>query len=467
MYTYQDFQKAVSRGETIKFIQETITKYRNSAEYIVACTADEYDAQRNVTINETVKSLYRIGSNIDSRTGRQAMGVSQQTDTIASNHHIASNFYHRLNTERCAYSLGNGVSFDGDDGSIKEGLGIKFDTVLYDLAYDALKHGVAYGFWNVDRLHVFPMTEFAPLLDEADGSLKAGIRFWSLDWLRKPVYAVLYEIDGYTKYKTRDGFNGLILEETEQKRAYRQTVSHTEAGGDEVIGEYNYSALPIVPLYGNKYHQSTLVGMRAAIDSYDLIQSGFANDLADCAQIYWLIGNANGMSDNEVQHFMDRLRLSHVALADTDNSSVTPYTQEPPYNAREAYLSRIADSIYRDFGVLNPQNVAAGNITATQIKAAYQDQDIEADAFEYQIIETIQQILRLKGIEGTPLFKRNRVANELEQVQMIISAANYLDDETVLKNLPFVTVDEIEGIMANRFARERENSEEDTGSNEE
>ena len=453
MYTYQDFQKAVNRGETIKFIQDAINEHRNSAAYIIACDADEYDAQRNVTINETVKSLYNISSRVDEKTGRETMGVRQHTDKFASNHHIASNFFHRLNTERCAYSLGNGVTFDKDtNNSIKDSLGDKFDTTLYEIAYDGLKHGASYGFWNVDRLHKFPMTEFVALLDEADGSLKAGIRFWSLDWLRKPVYVVLYEIDGYTKYKTRDGFNGLILEEVEQKRAYRQTVVHTEANGDEVIGEFNYSALPIVPFYGNKYHQSTLVGMRAAIDSFDLIQSGFANDLADCAQIYWLIGNADGMSDNDVQHFMDRLKLSHVALADTENSSVTPYTQEPPFGAREAYLNRIAHSIYKDFGVLNPETVAAGNITATQIKAAYQDQDIEADSFEYQIIEFIQQILRLQGLEGTPLFKRSRVANEQEQVQMVMTAANYLDDETILKNLPFVTVDEIDNILTNKFA---------------
>ena len=452
MKTFQEFQKAVSNGDKIKFIQEAIADHRSSPEYKIACDADEYDAQRNVTINSTVKSLYNISRRYDEKTGRETMGVIETDDTIASNHHIASNFFHRLNTQRCTYSLGNGVTFD--ETGVKDKLGIKFDANLSDAAYKALKHGVSFGFWNVDRLHVFPMTEFVPLLDESDGSLKAGIRFWSLDWLKRPVYAVLYEEDGYTKYKTQDGFKGLVLAEMEKKRAYRQTVAHTEAGGDEVIAEGNYSSLPIVPLYGNKFHQSTLVGMRSAIDSYDLIQSGFANDLADCAEIYWLIGNANGMTDDDVQHFMDRLRLSHVAVADTDNSSVTPYTQEPPYNAREAYLSRIAKSIYRDFGAMNPEDVAAGNITATQIRAAYQAQDEEADAFEYQIIEFVQQILALQGIEATPLFDRNRVANEMEEVNMVVAEAEYLDDETILDLLPNVTPDMKKSILERKEAQD-------------
>lgn len=458
MLTFQDFQAAVERGDTLKFIRDAIQEHRNSDAYKIAVDADEYDAQRNVTINETVKRLYSISNTVDKETGVEQMGVSQHTDTTASNHHIASNFFHRLNTQRVTYSLGNGVTFDTD--GVKDKLGDKFDTDLSEIAYNSLKHGVSFGFWNVDRLHVFPLTEFVPLIDESDGSLRAGIRYWSIDWKRKPVYAVLYEEDGYTKYKSK-GKSGLTLEEMEPKRAYRQTVAHTEAGGDEVIGEENYSSLPIVPLYGNKQHQSTLVGMRAAIDSYDLIQSGFANDVTDCAQIYWLLGNALGMDDNDIQHFMDRLRFSHVAVVDTDNSTAEPYTQEPPYNAREAYLTRISNSIYRDYGAFNPEDVAAGNITATQIRAAYQAQDEEADAFEYQIIEFCQNILALQGLEGTPQFDRNRVANELEEVNMVVAEAEWLDDETILDLLPNITPDMKDAILERRDVQDAQRLQDD------
>ena len=446
--TFQDFQKAVQRGQTIEFIQKAIAEHRNSAAYKIAVDADEYDAQRNVTVNSVIKSLYDISSNIDKETGVERMGVRKKTDTTASNHHIASNFFHRLNTDRVSYSLGNGVTFDTD--GVKDKLGPKFDTDLFNAGKLALKHGVTFCFWNVDRMHVFPLTQFVPLLDESDGSLRAGIRFWSLDWNNKPVYAILYEEDGYTKYRTRDGMKGLVLGETDEKRAYIQQVAHTDAGGDEIIGEGNYSALPIVPLYANEFHQSTLVGMRASIDAYDLIQSGFANDVEDCAQIYWLLGNAMGMDDNDIQHFMDRLRFSHAAAFDSDNSTVTPYTQDVPYNSREAFLARIEQSIYRDFGAFNPADVTAGNVTATQIRAAYQEQDIEADAFEYQVIECVQQILALQGLEGTPQFSRNRIANQLEEVDMVVSEAAWLDDETVLDLLPNITPDMKELILARR-----------------
>ena len=438
LLTFQDFQTAVEKGKQLTFIRDAIENHRNSDQFKIAEIADEYDAQRNTTINDMVRKIYSL-------TGKA------MDDFTASNNRIASNFFRRLITQRCTYSLGNGLTYDVD--GIADKLGDKFDTDLFQIGYNALKHGVAFGFWNVDRLHNFPLTEFVPLFDEMDGTLRAGIRFWSLDWKQKPVYAVLYEEDGYTKYKSK-GKSGLAMEEMEPKRAYRQTIAHTEAGGDEIIGEENYGSLPIVPLWGNKAHQSALVGMRAAIDSFDLIQSGFANDMTDCAQVYWIIGNALGMEDADVQKFMDRLRLAHVAVADTDNSSVTPYTQEPPYNGREAYLNRIANSIYRDFGAFNPEDVAAGAITATQINAAYQPMDEEADAFEYQVIEFVQQILRLNGLDGTPQFKRNRIANQTEQVTNVIQEAPYLDDQTILELLPNITPDMIPEIMARRDAQD-------------
>ena len=51
---------------------------------------------------------------------------------------------------------------------------------------------------------------------------------------------------------------------------------------------------------------STLVGMRATIDAYDLTKSGFANDLEDCAQIYWSVENYGGMQDDDLRKFLDR-----------------------------------------------------------------------------------------------------------------------------------------------------------------
>ena len=203
-------------------------------------------------------------------------------------------------------------------------------------------------------------------------------------------------------------------------------------------------------MYGNKNKQSTLVGMKPNIDAYDLIHSGYANDLSECAQMYWIIDNAAGMDEEDIKRLRDRMLLQHILVADQQNSSITPYTHEVPFNSREACLERIKDSIYRDFGALDVNNLSGGNKTATEIRAAYQAMDEEADDFEYQANEFIQQILALIGIEDYPVFDRNRISNEKEETEMVMLAADYLDDRTLLEKLPFITVDELDGILARK-----------------
>ena len=451
MYTYQDFIKDTEHTGEAYAVKTAIERHVTSDLYKIAKIADLYDQQRNPTINDYVKTIFN------------SLGV-QVEDITAANNRISSNFFRRLNTQRCTYSLGNGISFsdhveDGKDDNgtptkidtTKEILGSKFDTDVKKVGYKGLIHGVSFGFWNVKRLHVFPVTEFAPLWDEDTGALRAGVRFWRISD-DKPMTAVLYREDGFITYKSGSGLNNMDFKtEDLRPKPYMVTISSTPADGDEIIGESNYGVLPIVPFWGSDLHQSTLVGMREKIDSFDLIRSGFANDLQDVSQIYWIIENCGGMNMNELMKLRDRMRITHfVEVGGTEEGvKITPYTQDVPFQARQQYLDSIRAGIYEDFGGLDVHTVAAG-ATNDHIDAAYQPLDENADDFEYQMIEFIQQILKLIGIEDTPIFKRNRISNQREQTEMVLLAAQYLDDETVLKKLPFITVDEVPEILAKK-----------------
>lgn len=441
MLTYQDFEKTgEDEAARASFIMAAIQRHKSTADYRIALDADRYDRQMNTTINEYVKAIFNL-------TGEKLV------DFTASNAKICSNFFHRLNTQRVMYSLGKGVSFidssESGEDTTKKRLGSHFDHDLQMAAYYALIHGVSFGFWNIDRMYVFPLTEFAPIWDEVDGTLKAGVRFWRLDPSR-PMQAVLYEADGYTRYVSQrdDAASDERLVIAEGKRPYIERVQYVPADGfEQVIGGDNYSDLPVVPLWGSRLHQSTLVGMRQAIDSYDLIRSGFANDLTDCSEIYWLVSNAGGMSDADLERFRDRLKLQHIATVDSDaGESVDAYTQEPPYQARKQYLDDIRAEIYESFGALDVHTVAAG-ATNDHIDAAYQPMDENASDFEYQISEFVQQVLSLMGIDDQPVFKRNRISNQSEQVSMVVQEAEWLDHETILRKLPNIDPAEVSAIL--------------------
>ncbi len=438
LLTYQDYE--ADSSSAAEFVKKAIGRYQASEMYKTACIADDYDKQKNTTISHVIREIYKI-------SGAKAV------DFTASNNRISSNFFRRLNTQRCTYSLGNGIEFSGKN--VKERFGEKFDTVMQGAGYDALIHGVSYLFVSGKRLYEFKATEFVPIVDEYTGELRAGIRFWKLA-PDKPLIAVFYEENGYTKFRES---KEKVFSEYEPKTSYIQKVQTTAAFGEEVIGESNYPTLPIVPLWGTRLHQSTLVGMREAIDAYDIVKSGFANDLSDCAEIYWIIENYGGMGDDDLRKFLDRMRINHIVEANTaDGGRVTPYTQNIPYEARQAFLADIRAGIYENFGGLDVHVIAAG-ATNDHIDAAYQPLDENADDFEAQVIECVQKIGGVLGINSedcVPLFKRNRISNQKEQVEMLVQEAQWLDEETIIGKLPNITVDEIPEILKRKAAEDAE-----------
>lgn len=435
MQTFQDYKEFT--GTQAEFIKKAISEYKADDLYKTACIADEYDRQENRTIKEYARYLY-------------TMDGAKVANFTVSNNRIASNFFNRLNTQRCTYSLGNGIEFS--DKAIKKNFGDKFDTVMQEAGYYSLIHGVSY-LYRGDGFYCFKATEVVPLCDEHSGALCAAIRFWKLAE-NKPMVVTFYEGDGYTEYQENEEKK---LTPQSGKKPYVVKTQYTEAFGLEIVGTENYSRLPLIPLWGSRLKQSTLVGLCSAIDSYDLIRSGFANDLSDCAQIYWLLQNAGGMSDNDLNKFRDRLLLNHIASTSSEDTTVTPYTQEIPYQAREQYLQTIRAEIYEGFGGLDVHTIAAG-ATNDHIDAAYQPLDENADDFEKQIIECVQAIGELLGLDSKkciPIFKRNRIANYTQKIDALMQLSQYLDQRTILEKSDIVTVDEVDTIMKRTAAEEQ------------
>lgn len=436
MVTFQDFEEKISTVGMQEAILNTVSSWQNGTIYKTAKIADRYDRQKNDTIMNYVKCIFSI-------TG------SKMEDFTASNNKITSNFFHRLNTQRNTYLLGNGVTFaDDPDGEVKDQFGDDFDVKLFKSAYKSLIHGVSFPFWN-GSINCFEVTEFCPLWDEESGVLRAGIRFWQIDE-KKPMFFVLYEKDGYTKYKKdKNGFA-----EVEPKRSYIEQIYITNVDGVEIVDEQNYSDLPIIPLYANSLKQSTLVGLRSQIDSYDLIKSGFANDLTDVAEIYWIVENFGGMTDKDLAKFRDKLKTTHIATADaSEGGKITPYSSDIPFQARQSYLDSVEKSIYRDFGAFDVHDVQAGS-TNDHLEAAYQPLDEEADDMEMQMIDFIQSLGALIGLDRNqciPIFKRNKISNVTETIQAL-ATADWLDTETKIRKTPIITVDEVEEVLARSSA---------------
>ena len=420
MKTYQDLiEVGIAEDKRMDFIHTAIADHKSSEIYQQAVIAEEYNKHRNVTINQFRKLLYTL-------SGKAV------PDNFSSNWKMANRFFHIFVVQEVQFLLGNGATWDDKvKKAADEKFGKDFDSRLQELGKDALVGGVAFGFYNLDHLDVFKITEFVPLCDEENGALKAGIRFWQVT-PEKPLRATLYELDGYTDYIWIKNEPKIL----HTKRKYVIKLRETPADGTEIYDGENYPSFPIVPLWANPERQSELVGLREQIDCYDLIKSGFANDLDEASQIYWTIQNAGGMDDIDLAKFLERMKTVKAAVVDDTGARAEAHTVEVPYNAREVLLARIKRDLYNDAMALDPADIAAGAVTATQIKAAYEPLNSKCDEFEYCVRDFLDNLTAVAGIDDYDVtFTRSLIVNKLEEVQVIATAANFLDREYTIQKL--------------------------------
>ena len=448
MYTFQDLQAAGTDDTSrMQFVLTVIEDHKSSDLYKMAELADEYDRRMNRTIRNYQKLLYTVSG--------QAV-----PDNFSANYKVASNFFNRFIVQENQTLLANGVDFKSE--ATKKKLGADFDNKISQIGKYALSAGVCYGFFNMDHLEIFPvyakdLPAFAPLPDEETGAIKAGVRFWRLA-ANKPLRATLYEMDGYTEFIWRTMTKGEVLT---PKRTYiirtRGDAVDEALGNMEYIGE-NYPTFPIVPLYGNFHRQSELIGLQEGIDCYDLIKSGFANTVDEASLIYWTISNAGGMDDVDLVQFVEHMKTVKAAVVSEQGASAESHTIEAPYQSREALLQRLEKDLYRDAMAVNTDDISAGNVTATQIRAAYDAHNSKVDQYETCVIDFIQGILTVAGLQDDPSFTRSQVANESEMITNVIAAAQYLSEEYITSKLLNLLGDGdlVDDVIAQKDAEELE-----------
>ena len=436
MKTYQDLiEVGKDENKRMSFILSAVSSHRSSPEFKVAADAEEYYAKKNVTILRYQKYL------------RNALGQKVE-DVWSSNYKLTHGFFRQFVMQQVQYVLANGIAFNEDN--TKDMLGKDFDNQIQKLAKKAMVDGVAFGFWNYDHLDVFSFADtpkepgFTPLYDEDSGLLRAGIRYW------KPTSETkrwtLYEQDGYTDYIQRESNKMEVLQE---KQAYVQTITTTEACGVEEVEGRNYPGFPIIPMYANDLKESELVGIRPSIDCYDFIMSGMANNIDETSAFYWTLEGTGAMDDVDLINFVNRMKQLHAVVLDR-GIEAEAHTVTIPVEASKMLLDYLKDDMYENFMLMNPAKALSGNMTATAIRLSYQQQDDKCSDFEYCIRDFIYKLFDLLGIDDEPIFSWNRIANQLDETNMVMTAANYLDDETLLNHLPWITPEEVQVVLERR-----------------
>lgn len=445
MKTYQDLEAiGLSEKGRMAFIKAVVNEHKTSADYQIAADAELYYAKRNPTISKAQKYVY------------DEQGL-QVPDIWSSNYKLTHGFFRRFVLQQVQYVLSNGVTFQNK--ATKKKLGANFDNRLQEMAKKAMTDSVSFGFWNLDHLEVFPFADtpkspgFSPLYDRDSGLLRAGVRYWcTIDsgssTNSKTERFTLYEQEGYTDYIQREGED---MEAMGPRQPYSVTTRANGLGVVESVTGENYPGFPIIPMWANDLKESEIIGIRPSIDCYDFISSDLAGDISDSNGFFWTLNNAQGMDDVDLVKFVKKMNLVRAAALGRDVTAEA-HTLEIPVEASMRMLELLRSDMYQDFMLLDIEKALAGDKTATSIRMAYQQQDDKCGDFEFCIRDFIARLLKLLGIDDDPSFRWNRIANQMEETQMVMMAAAELDSEAILDKLPWITPEEAEEILKRRAA---------------
>ena len=255
-------------------------------------------------------------------------------------------------------------------------------------------------------------------------------------------------MDGVTTYRVESGRLVPVME----KRPYLLT-RRSDALGDELVSQRNYDRLPIIPLFANAERQSELTpAIKAKIDAYDNILSDFADNLDRANDVYWVLNNFGGTTDDIAEMLEEIQRIKAVAtLSDGTGSASTaePRTIEVPYAARRAALEVLERALYQDYMALNMDALTGGSLTNVAIRTAAANLNLKADRYEWQVFRFMQELLTLLGVTTDEIrFQRQAIANESETVQDIAAMRGYIDRRTALKLNPYIQPEEIDALLS-------------------
>lgn len=424
-------------ADVINFITSAIADHKSSYLYQTAVDAKLYYQGENPTISRYEKIVYD-------------MQGKAHRDMWTANHKIKSKFFKIVVDQEVNYLLGNGITLKKG----KDKLGKNFDQIVSRAAKYAVIGGVSFGFWNLDHIEVFRVTEFVPLYDEENGALMAGIRFWQVAD-NKPLRCTLYEIDGYTEYIRRSGEDMVVLHE---KQSYVIHATAAAADKDKIYTGENYPTFPIVPLKYDDDSRPEICGGRNTIDALDLMRSGMVNNTDEGSIIYWALTNCGGMDYVDAEKFLQTVKTTHVAFMDNadDGAHAEPHTVEMPVTSSQATIDMLTRTLFEDFQAINTGDETLNASTATGIKFRYVSLDLKVDGLEGQVTEFLHGIFALAGVDDEPTYTRNRIINTLEEMQTVIMAADYLDDEYITtKALTLMgDADQVEAVKKRRSAEE-------------
>lgn len=407
---------------------DLITERMGGETYEYFKYGQDYYVGRNTYIMDRKKKVFL-----------ESIGVTE--NPFGANHKLPSGHFKKIVVQKNMYLLGNGVLFseEGQTEALNEYFKTSFDEFIIDSGLEASKKSEAWAFAYMSdgslKFTLIPAEQLTPVYDEFDNLILMIRRF------DEGKTKVMLEIDkdGTKRYEMSENATRYRLV-AEYGHYSQQMAFDGEPVGEEM--QFSFGQIPYFPLYNNREHTSDLYPIKQLIDTYDIINSDFANNIDDMQDAFFTLKGYAGDTKN-LAEFMRQLK-KYKAVPVGEDGEVEANQLEIPTEARKVFLERLEKDIYKFAMAVDLTSINGGSgITNVYIKAMFSDLDLKCNEFENEIRKYIKAILDFINEQmGTAYtdeftFDRSIIMNKQETVDTLIKLVGLLSDETVRELLPF------------------------------
>lgn len=372
---------------------------------------------------------------------------------------VSHNWHQLLVNQKASYMFTYPPMFDCGIDVINEKinavLGEEFPRKVKNLAIDAANCGIAWLHCWVDskgnfHYNTVPMEEIYPLYDGGlDPSMEYLLRIYDI---RERDDSMVRKVEIWNEREAlffRKESTGSL----EPDRCFDR---------GKYCWEHGMGEIPFVPFYNNRSHSGDLSMVKDLIDQYDLVVSGFANDLADIQEVIFVLRNYGGEDLNTFLSELKRYKAIKVEGDSLNAGGVETMSIEIPIEARVKFLEILKRQIFISGQGVDPDPAAFGNSSGVALKYLYSLLEIKAGLLETEFRSGFKTFLRLvlrylNAPEDLPviqIYTRNAIENDLEAAEIAQKSEGLISRETVLRNHPWVE----------NLALERESLAHQTGS---
>lgn len=427
----------------------------------------DLDSHSKKKMNEGV-NYYNAKHDIENRKmyyyDRSGLPVE---DKLKANNKAIHAFHKILVDQKTAYLVGKPIKFYSDDKKHTEDLnallGEKWDDIANELVKNVSNKGKEWLHPFINEAGEFdyiiiPAEQVIPIYDTAtQRTLVSLIRYYSIDIVNeKGEEQTRYKVEWWDKdkvtYYMQDENDNFYFDTDEpiNPRYFLYEVNSLNPNKKE---PNSWGKIPIIEFKNNEECISDLRIYKNLIDSYDMVQSDFLNNLEDVADIIWGLVNYDG---EDLREFLYNLKvLKAVPLG--ENGDIKPFTNPVPHEAREVILKRLKEDIFI-FG----QGVDVGtdkfgnNPTGVALQFLYALLDLKCDILERKMKRALRELIWFiseylnrtkksnydyKTMKIT--FNRSMITNETEMIDNAIKSVALTSEKTALSMHPKVdNVDE-------------------------